>query len=379
MNDLAERTGGACELVSPMENMAERIHRHFKRIGTPCSGSNEIVWPAQPLCVFPESLPPVYDGDTINLFSWFPERPAGEVSLKVSLPDGSTQVFVATATNAAESGETAIVSRMVAALRLRETTDNKVGQDLAIKYQLVSKWTNYLAVVEREERNKADTLPELHKVPQMLAAGYGGTGSVAYYSASQSVVTENTIKYYRTMAPAPPSDNYDMPCFMRESSDAGVTSIKRNSKSLCSINQPDGDSNYFLDEKWLWDDDSIDVFIENLDAILKAGSIPKTIHLPLLPAVIEAVLALIVNEGVDEKTVVTVFLHLLAGSAVGDKLSRQAKRVIAKEYKTLKADNQVLELISERLKGEDIESIFDEDQYDLPTFLRKAGSTGAAP
>ncbi len=76
---------------------------------------------------------------------------------------------------------------------------------------------------------------------------------------------------------------------------------------------------------------------------------------------------------------VTVFLHHLAESAAGNKLSRQAKRVIAKEYKALRADSQVLKMIGERLKVEVIESVFDEDQYDLPTFLRKAGGTGAAP
>ena len=79
VRNLAERTDGACELVSPTENMAERIHRHFKRIGTPCSSDNEIIWPTQPLRVYPENLPPVYDCDTINLFAWFTEPPAGAV------------------------------------------------------------------------------------------------------------------------------------------------------------------------------------------------------------------------------------------------------------------------------------------------------------
>jgi hypothetical protein len=370
-----------------MENMAERIHRHFKRIGTTSSSNNEIIWPTQPLCTFPENVPPVYDGDTINLFSWFPELPVGEVQLKVSLPDGSTQVFDAAATNAEENEEPAIVSRMAAALRLREITNSKAGQDLAIKYQLVSRWTNYLAIVERKEGDKADTLPELHKVQQMLAAGYGGIGSVVNYSASQPAVSEMSIKYClrrSSLAPAPPSDSYDMPCFLRKSVDSGPTAIKKFSNVLNPIDQSnDSFGSYFQDnDQWLWEENRADTmgnFIELLNTALTSGSIPKSIHLPLIPTGIETILALIVDEGIDEKTVVTVFLHHLAGSAAGGKLSRQAKRVISKAFKELKADCEVLEMIRERLKIDIIESVFDEDQYDVPTFLRKSGDAGVAP
>ena len=48
-------------------------------------------------------------------------------------------------------------------------------------------------------------------------------------------------------------------------------------------------------------------------------------------------------------------------------------------FKALKADSEVLEMIRERLKIDIIESVFDEDQYDVPTFLRKSGDAGVAP
>ena len=381
VRNLAERTSGACELVSPNENMAERIHRHFKRIGTPCSGNYEIGWPTQPLRAFPENLPPVYVGDTINLFAWFSEQPAGEAWLKVSLQDGSAKVFAAVATNAVENREDAIISRMVAALRLREITDSKIGQDLAIKYQLVSGWTNYLAIVEREEGDKADSLPELHKVQQMLAAGWGGTGTIsnALYSVAQPAAPLYSIKYCLSRsnrAPAAASDAYDMPRFSRKIADSEPSNVRRFSNSLNLFDQDDSVGSCFQDnDQWLWEEsrsDTMKNFIELLNTALTSGSIPKTIHLPLLPAGIETVLALLVDEGIDEKTVVTVFLHLLAGSAAGDKLSRQAKRVIIKEYKELKVGKEIIETIKEKLKIEKIESVFDEDQYDVPTFLRKA-------
>ena len=350
VRNLAERTGGACELVSPTENMAERIHRHFKRIGTPCSADNEIIWPTHPLYTFPEKLPPVYDGDTVNLFAWFSEPPTGEIRLKVSLADGSTRVFDAVATNVSDKQEDAIISRMVAAIRLREITNSKVGQDLAIKYQLVSRWTNYLAIVEREEGDKADTLPELHKVQQMLAAGWGGTGIVCGQATF-------------CLAPAPASDAWDMPCFLRKSADSGSTTVNSFSNKLHPIDQvSDSSGSYFQDnDQWLWEgsrSDTMENFIELLNTALTSGSIPITIHIPLLPAGIETVLAILVDEGIDEKTVVTAFLHCLAGSAAGDKLSRQAKRVIAKAFKELSVDSQTIEKIEERLKIE-FSSLFD--------------------
>ena len=378
VRNLAERTGGACELVSPNENMAERIHRHFKRIGTPCSANNEIGWPTQPLRVFPEILPPVYDGDTISLFAWFSEQPAGEARLKVSLQDGSAKVFAAVATNAVENREDAIISRMVAALRLREITDSKIGQDLAIKYQLVSRWTNYLAIVEREEGDKADTLPELHKVQQMLAAGWGGTGTIsnALYSVAQPAAPLYSIKYClsRSNRAAAASDAYDMPRFSRKIVNSEPSNVRRFSNSLNLIDQDDSVGSCFQDnDQWLWEESRtyrMESFIDHLNTLLASGSIPKIIHLPLLPDGIKTVLILLVDEGFDEVTVVTVFLHHLAESVTGVKLLRQSKRVISKEYKELRVDNQILETIRGRLKIDIIESEYDEDQYDVPTFLR---------
>ena len=49
----------------------------------------------------------------------------------------------------------------------------------ALAYRLVSRWTNCLVVVERAEGEKAGHLPELRKVKQTLAAGWGGVGRTA--------------------------------------------------------------------------------------------------------------------------------------------------------------------------------------------------------
>ena len=62
--------------------------------------------------------------------------------------------------------------------------DPERGAKEALDYQLVSKWTNYLVVAERAEGEKATHLPELRKVKQTLAAGWGGTGQVGPWQVS---------------------------------------------------------------------------------------------------------------------------------------------------------------------------------------------------
>ena len=77
---LAEATGGACELVTPREDMAGRIHRHFQRILAPPAKWARVIWPGRVRHAIPDPLPPPYPGDTLHLFGSFagrPGRPSG--------------------------------------------------------------------------------------------------------------------------------------------------------------------------------------------------------------------------------------------------------------------------------------------------------------
>lgn len=369
VRNLADRTGGSCELVSPNENMADRIHRHFKRIATPRTSASHPVWPLQPVRVFPEAMPTIYDGDTCNLFAWFAEPPVGNVSLNISLPDGSGQVLTAAVNQTLEGSEQEpVVARMAAALKLREITEEKEGQALAVKYQLISRWTNYLAIVVRDEDGKAETLPELHKVQQMLAAGWGGTGSTRdsikfkRFSSASACLDLPTFSRGRPASARCASSSYsasvDVPTFLCRSVSDGT--VRENTTLYQSVSQP-----Y---DSWLWDDysDEMERCIELLDLTLSAGITPASIHLPLLPEALESVLEELVEEGIEEKTVLAVFLYWLAKSAAGSSFSRQAKRLIVKAYKELKQDQRTEESIKNRLK-----EIPAEDVYDVPPFLRK--------
>lgn len=367
---LAERTDGACELVSPNEEMAERIHRHFKRIGSSSSDTNRVAWPAQPIMTFPETMPTIYDGDTCNLFAWFTEPPAGEVRLQVSMPDNE-QVLTTGIIQSTGSGPREI-TRMVAALRLREITDEQEGQELAMKYQLVSKWTNYLAIIERDHDGKAETLPELYKVEQMLAAGWGGTGSTLYSSRVCASASAGSFSFCSKLV--------EVPTFIRDRQQA----VARRHVS-CSVDsfddlimEPAFDNQHdTVPSAWIWDCDDqkdISLFVELLETTMSAGIMPVTTHLPLLPQGILELMNKMIEDGFSEQIVVTVFLRCLAASDAGSELSRHSKRLIEKTYKQLQVDQQ----IAMTLEGLFRTSVA-EESYDIPTFLRKGRHTAIVP
>jgi len=180
LRQIAEVTGGVCDFVAPGESVEPAILRMFARLRSSRMEALRIHWPegSQPLWHSP--LPKsVFDGDTVHIHAAFQHPPQGELSLMgrrsrrgesetiggVSLPGNISAV------------ESDTVARMVAHARLKEM-DAAEATELAVAYQLITPQTNFLLVHERAEDEKAEDMPELHQVKQMLPAGWGGAGSV---------------------------------------------------------------------------------------------------------------------------------------------------------------------------------------------------------
>ena len=345
---LAEATGGACELVAPREDMADRIYRHFQRILTPLARAARVVWPAGVRQVVPDPLPPPYPGDTMHLFGTFAARPLGAVVLELELADGRTfrqrmEIAPAPADTAAVAG-TAVarsdLARIGAALRLPALADAAAATELAVRYQLVSEWTDYLVVHVRAEADKAPDLPELAKVPQVLAAGWHGTGTV-HESADRSIAylhrrlgpseapsrasapppvhtAEEVIEYdewralnrdARVLEDRAPRD-YDI-----GRPPAGRATPRRPARpARTSMAAPD--------------------FV----AALNASPLPTAPTLDDLrargvpDAVVDALEELL-DGGLDSPTAALIFLYLLCHSPAGRTLERQQRRVILSAYK----------------------------------------------
>jgi len=179
---LAASTGGECELVSPREGMADRIVRHFERMRAPRAKRVAVHWPDGATNISPSRIGAVFEGDTVVACASF-DRPhaSGNAILEVETDKGAIvrqEMALPAAPPASSPDALSTVARVAAAVRLKEA-DDVAGLQTALRYRLVSPWTNWLVVASRVEEEKALDMPALRKVPQTLAAGWGGVGSVA--------------------------------------------------------------------------------------------------------------------------------------------------------------------------------------------------------
>ena len=292
---LAETTGGACELVAPRADMGERIHRHFQRIGATPVQAARLRWLAPVRNVVPDPLPPPFPGDTMHVFGSFTERPRGTVVLELALGDGRTLQQRMELHTAPAEDETAPahsdLARLGAARRLVVMDDQAQATALAIRYQLMSEHTSYLVVHVRDAVDKADGLPDLVRVPQVLAAGWHGIGTV-----------------FDSSAPSGPA--LDVPAFhMREVAMEDDEQRAATDEVIAKLNEWPMPPLPAFDDLVAW-----------------------------LPDEIREGLAALVDDGLDADSLAIVLLHLLSESEAGGALDRKVRRYVLAAWKKLSPD-----------------------------------------
>lgn len=308
---LAEATGGACELVAPREDMADRIYRHFQRMYAPRAKA-QLSWPVSPARSVPSAIEHVHDGDTLHVFAWFPEKPQGRAALHIDLADGRTLTHEADilSYDGASAGEQAMPSTLarLAAARTFVGAEDSKAVETALRYQLMSEWTDYLVVHVRAEGELAEDLPVLHKVPQELAAGWHGLGSV-----------------FARARLAPVAECRMLKCDLDE------TSAERGRRMS---------TRGLLDERF-FSFDGEELSPAELVEILNDWMPPPLPSLDDLEAcglpenILESLRDL-VSQGDEEEAVVAAFLDLVAHSEAGRCLQRQVRRHIVKSFKSTK-------------------------------------------
>lgn len=205
---VAEDTGGACEFVAPGENVQRAVLRLFSRLRAPRVQQVRVRWPGNPTLVgdVPATL---FEGETLHLFARWDDAPQGEASLAWTVDDARVPETLGVTLPARIQDDDTLArlfgARQVAAAAL--AGDSKAATALAVKYQLVSDYTNYLVVHARAEGEKAVDLPRLNEVPQMLAAGWGGHGSV--HAGGEGVI----VRSWQGIQSPPTDDSlcYSMP------------------------------------------------------------------------------------------------------------------------------------------------------------------------
>lgn len=173
---LARNTGGACTLVHPNESMSDKIVRQFDRIRGP-HATAKLTWPSEPTWQVRAQRGPIFAGDTRHWLAGFATRPAGQVTLTITLEDGSIQSKSLDLHPWPESGGADTLPRLAAARRITDL-DTARATDLAVRYQLVTPHTHFVLRDARNSAQQADSLPQVRQIAHQLAAGWGGMGSV---------------------------------------------------------------------------------------------------------------------------------------------------------------------------------------------------------
>jgi hypothetical protein len=150
--------------------MGKKVFEHFKRMTlTPAQNPAFHFVGTKPLAVCPEKLPAVFDGDMVIGCAWFASPPSS-VSFRFDTADGS----MSQQTEVKESPAlTNALTRFAAAVKL-ETLPEPEATALAVEYNLMSPFPNFLAVLERAKSEKTDGLPQLRTVEHNIPHGWGG-------------------------------------------------------------------------------------------------------------------------------------------------------------------------------------------------------------
>lgn len=191
---LATATGGHCDFVAPGEDVEPAVLRMSIRMRAVRATDMRVEWP-QSLTISWEQKVQSYafENDVFNVCAFAKAsggiNQLGAVKLWGRIEGQEGEVLMGEANLNLTESSTNIVARLTAYAKYLELgrARNELGtaqslsaaQALAVTYKLVTDETNFILVHERADAEKAQDMPEAHKVPQMLAAGWGGTGSVA--------------------------------------------------------------------------------------------------------------------------------------------------------------------------------------------------------
>jgi len=310
---LADVTGGACELISPNEDMPEKIVRHFKRLYLPKTDNVKILWSDEPNEIIPTQTDYIYDGDTLHIFGRFKTKPNGYVELQTKFKTGETfsqKLLIKSDTftkNKSElPGKTA---RMAAACKIKGMTDPKEIAETGVKYQLITRFTNYLAVNVKARSKKAHDLPVMRKTPQMLAAGWGGSGSIM----RKCCITP------------PPNVMYCYDENEKKFKLPGLLQRKEEDISKLDNNRQFG---HFTD--------SFNRRKTKLSKSFESALSLNDLQSFNFPNYIVELLRELICDDIDEQTVVPIFLYMLSQQKqTRQKFDRIFKTIFTKAYKTL--------------------------------------------
>ena len=339
IRDLAKTTNGACELAAPNEDMSEKIIRHFKRIYTPADQNIFITWPNKIEKNSATAVKHIFSGDTLYVFAKSKKSPSGEV--KLSVCQQGKEIFAEAIPLAAPKNlhkdkcRPGTIARMRAAefvSNLEESDNNR--QKTAIEYQLMSRFTNYIIVEERSNKEKAKDLPKLRKVKHIVPAGHGGMGSVMCSVSPAEMRSEAFSLSRSNISHRKRSRLLRAPDF--------TSSVMESSNEFYSQEQAYNLPQHFTK--------SIDLYFSGDTGLEKENPSFEDLKQMGLPKKYIAMLSKLLKNDKQEKEIIAAFLFFLA-IRFNDLLTRQTKRAISFQEKKSKLGKNTSKKLLKEMKS----------------------------
>jgi Ca-activated chloride channel family protein len=204
LSRLAQATGGACEFATPGENLEAAALRMVQRMRQRAWSALSVDWgrAQAPLWQVPVASQ-AFAGDTVLAMAGFADDSPADANAdgapgplaRLWHGAGESRRLLSEATGTVVVGGAMgnDLSRVLGASRWAQAQGSPMShsegeaQRLAMAYQLVSPHTHCVLVHKRSEAEKPEDEAQLHRVRSMLAAGWGGTGSVLRACVSHSI------------------------------------------------------------------------------------------------------------------------------------------------------------------------------------------------
>lgn len=172
---LAEATGGACEFATPGEALEAAARRMLARLRQSTLTNALVDWGRTPVwsCGPTKS---VFGGDTVLALAGFEAAPVAR-DVRLLAEDEQGRIVELGRGEADDTSLGDSLARIAASRRLFELPEADAAE-LALHYQLMSSRTNCILVHARSQDEKALAPAALHRVPSMMAAGWGGLGTL---------------------------------------------------------------------------------------------------------------------------------------------------------------------------------------------------------
>ena len=361
LQEMALASAGQCSMVTPKEDMRASVLRMAKNMRERRTIKVNVDF-AEPTEWQSPSRLSVDAGSMVHIWTKLSKAPASppRVSWSEIDDDGKPETKYDVELAHINVKEDKFLARMLAAQQILDVVDEAAVIDIALRHQLVTRFTNLFLVFERSDSDKSGDLPMLKQIEHMLAAGWQGNGSVrgsasaVFHSAPDPMVCASVFRTNTTYARE--KMNRSTSSIFKQFSLALVFPRRKDNpfrRFIEGINEAASTSNNFRSALKQENYDYVIALLSSVTSILNAHGITQSNILALL------------------------FLWLVTEKKFPTRPNRFALRLVRGELaeiskETVQIAYEVFETESKKIA--DMTQIPDDDHiddYEIPAFLRK--------